>query len=128
MKTYSNLKILIKKLSISLIHIVINFLHNITCHYMIAWFIFIFLIKTVSIYRNVDNPELFEKFYIKVVFPRLHKIPGVLYTDVTKVVLVSEEKVSENFKGTELILETYFESYQVLESILLHLKDMSLCK
>jgi hypothetical protein len=36
---------------------------------------------------------------------------------VTKVVPVSEEKVSENFKGTELILETYFESYQVLESI-----------
>jgi hypothetical protein len=61
------------------------------------------LIKTVPIYRNMDNRELFKKFYIKVVLPRFHKILGVLYTDVTKVVPVSEEKVSENFKGTELI-------------------------
>lgn len=77
------------------------------------------LIKTVSIFKNVDDVELFEQFYKKVIFPRLHKIPGVLYTEVTKIVSLSDEKVSESLKGIEFIIETYFESYHVLESIFL---------
>lgn len=61
--------------------------------------------------------ELFEQFYKKVIFPRLHKMPGVLYSDVTRIVTLSDDKVAEGLKGVEFILETYFESYQVLESI-----------
>lgn len=75
------------------------------------------MIKSVSIFKNVDNVELFEQFYKKVIFPRLHKMPGVLYSDVTRIVTLSDDKVAEGLKGVEFILETYFESYQVLESI-----------
>lgn len=75
------------------------------------------MIKSVSIFKNVDNVELFEQFYKKVIFPRLHKMQGVLYSDVTRIVTLSDDKVAEGLKGVEFILETYFESYQVLESI-----------
>lgn len=75
------------------------------------------LIKSVSIFRNIDDIESFERFYKKVIFPRLHKMPGVIYTDVTQIAVLSEEKVAADLKGIEFIVETYFESYEAMQLI-----------
>jgi hypothetical protein len=75
------------------------------------------LIKSVTVFRKIDDIEAFERFYTKVVFPRLHKMPGVLYTDVTRIAVLSEEKMSPDLKGIEFIVETYFESYESMQLI-----------
>ncbi|WP_028777134.1 hypothetical protein [Shimazuella kribbensis] len=74
------------------------------------------MIKTISIFKNIDDPERFKEFYLNVVFPRVHELPGVLYTDVTSVVVLSD-KLSEGLEGTQLIIETHFESQEAIFDI-----------
>jgi hypothetical protein len=74
------------------------------------------MIKTITIFKKIGNVDALLKFYIETIFPTIHKIPGVLCTDITKVYDVSPD-VDQDLKGLEIIMETHFESEEVMRGL-----------
>lgn len=74
------------------------------------------MIKTITIFKKIKDPDALLKFYIETIFPTIHKIPGVICTDITKVFDVSPD-VAQDLKGLEMIMETHFESEEVMNGL-----------
>lgn len=75
------------------------------------------MVKTVGIYKDIKDPEKFEKYYIQNVMPRLLQFPGVIRMKITSLRSAVSEQPKE-FEGIHLIIETYYQSQEVLEKLM----------
>lgn len=85
------------------------------------------MIRLVSIFRNIRDMEKVLTLYIQEIFPILHKLPGVICTDVHSVSEVSQEYPQE-LEGVQLIFETHFESYEIFTKMLQSEEGMQIMK
>ncbi|MCH5585281.1 hypothetical protein MK805_09900 [Shimazuella sp. AN120528] len=74
------------------------------------------MIKTITMFKKIENVDALLKFYIETIFPTIHQIPGVLCTDITKVYDVSPD-IDQDVKGLDIIMETHFESEEVMNGL-----------
>jgi hypothetical protein len=75
------------------------------------------MIKTIGLFKNIDNLDEFEQYYVNIVLPKVLKIPGVIKMDITSL-LHSNDEQPEGLDDICLIVETYFESLEVFQEIL----------
>lgn len=75
------------------------------------------MIKTVGIYRNIQDPKAFEEYYITNVMPRLLRFPGVIRMKITSLQSVTQTQ-PKGMEGIQLIIETYYQSQDVLEELI----------
>lgn len=83
------------------------------------------MIKSITIFKNIENPIALLDFYVHQIFPVIHKIPGVLCTDVTRVNRVSPD-ISQDLDGIEIIMETHFESEEAMQRLIFSPEGMEL--
>jgi hypothetical protein len=74
------------------------------------------MIKTVTIFKKVGNVDALLQFYIEVIFPKIHEIPGVVCTDITSVYEASPD-VAQDLVGVQVIMETHFESVETMNAL-----------
>jgi hypothetical protein len=74
------------------------------------------MIKTITIFKKVQDLDALLNFYIQVIFPAIHKLPGVICTDITSVHEVSPD-ISQELKGIQVIMETHFESEEAMQAL-----------
>lgn len=75
------------------------------------------MIKTVGIYKNIQNPKEFEEYYISKVMPRLLQFPGVIRMKITSLKSISNQQ-PEGMEEIQLIIETYYQSQDTIEELL----------
>jgi len=75
------------------------------------------MVKTVGIYKDIKDPDAFEKYYIQNVMPRLLQHPGVIRMRITSLRNAVNPQ-QEDFEGIQLIIETYYQSHEVLEELM----------
>lgn len=75
------------------------------------------MVKTVGIYKNIKDPESFEQYYIKNVLPRLLQFPGVIRMKITSLKSITDQQ-PEGLEKVQLIIETYYQSQEVIEDLL----------
>lgn len=85
------------------------------------------MIKTITMFRRVENIEELLNYYIREIFPLLHTIPGVIYSDIIKLESMSPD-FPEEIGGIEVVMETYFESQQALTNMLESSEGMEVMK
>jgi hypothetical protein len=74
------------------------------------------MIKTITIFKKVGNVDALLQFYIEVIFPKIHEIPGVVCTDITSV-YESSPDVAQDLVGVQVIMETHFESVETMNAL-----------
>ena len=75
------------------------------------------MIKTITMFRKVEDFNALLNYYINDIFAILHTIPGVLYSDIIKVKEMSPD-CPEDLERIQVIMETYFESEEALTNML----------
>jgi hypothetical protein len=75
------------------------------------------MFKTVTIFKNIKDMVAFQKHYVENLFPGLNNVPGITHTDVISL-FQSSPVVSEELKGIQLLIETHFESEEIMNSYL----------
>ncbi|WP_028778385.1 hypothetical protein [Shimazuella kribbensis] len=65
--------------------------------------------KAIVFFYNIKNFADFEKFYIDILFPKVHSRPEVICTNVTTV-----NQDETNTTDVQIIIETVFESESAL--------------
>lgn len=75
------------------------------------------MIKTITMFRKVEDFNALLNYYIYDVFPILHTVPGVMYSDIIKVQDMSPD-CPEDLQRIQVIMETYFESQEALANML----------
>jgi hypothetical protein len=68
------------------------------------------MIKTTSIFRNIEDPDSFQTFYENI-FPEIHQIPGIVETNITRI-------DEQNVAGIQLIIDTFYESEAAMQNVL----------
>ncbi|WP_028776466.1 hypothetical protein [Shimazuella kribbensis] len=74
------------------------------------------MIKTLTIFKNIEDLNALLKFYTEEVYPAIHKIPGIICTDLTSISHISPD-ISKELNGIELIMETHFESEEAMQRL-----------
>jgi hypothetical protein len=72
------------------------------------------MIKSIIIYRNVENTSNLQSFYWEKVFPRTQKIPAIIFAKLTTVSQQVSEKIPSNLEGLQFMMEFYFESTKTM--------------
>lgn len=75
------------------------------------------MVKTVGIYKNIKDINSFERYYIDKVMPKLLQFPGVIRMRITSLKNATNEQ-PEGLDNVQLIIETYYQSQDVLEELL----------
>ncbi|MXQ52165.1 hypothetical protein [Shimazuella alba] len=68
------------------------------------------MIKTTSIFRNINDLDSFQTFYENI-FPKIHQLPGIVETNITRV-------DEQNVAGIQLIIDTFYESEAAMQNVL----------
>lgn len=69
--------------------------------------------KTITMFRKVKDLNELINFYLQEIFPLLHQLPGILYSDVIPIQPMSPD-FPEDLEGIQVMMETYFESQEAL--------------
>jgi|GEM_PF-5973882 len=85
------------------------------------------MIKTITMFRDVEDFNKLLHYYINEIFPILHSVPGVLYSDIIKVDEMSPD-CPEDLQRIQVIMETYFESQEALSNMLESAAGMAVMK
>lgn len=85
------------------------------------------MVKTITIFRKVEDFYALLNYYVYDVFPILHSIPGVLYSDIIQVKDMSPD-CPEDLERIQVIMETYFESEKAVSDMLESEKGMTIMK
>lgn len=75
------------------------------------------MIKTVSIYTDIEDVEKFQKTYMEEIMPKVLELPGVIKMNVTSLIMQNPEDQPEKLRGVQFIIETYYESLEVVHEI-----------
>ncbi|WP_028778678.1 EthD family reductase [Shimazuella kribbensis] len=75
------------------------------------------MIKIQGLYKNVWDLDEFEKYYTKVLVPKILSIPGIIKMHYTNL-YHSSDKQPEGLNDIHVMTETYFESVEVMRDIL----------
>lgn len=76
------------------------------------------MFKTVGIYRKLENPHEFEKFYIYEFMPRMLQLPGVLEMKISKLASTQLPGQDPHLQEIEFIVETYYESPETIKKLM----------
>jgi uncharacterized protein (TIGR02118 family) len=76
------------------------------------------MFKTVGLYREMENPQAFETYYINQIVPKILKIPGVVRVEVTRIFPSPIQPSKQDGNSFFLMSETYFESSEALQNAL----------
>jgi hypothetical protein len=85
------------------------------------------MIKSITVFKNIEDVNALLKHYVEVIFPIMHKIPGVIGTVVTSVTQVTPD-VAQDLDGVQLIMETHFESEEAMNALVFSTEGHDLMK
>lgn len=68
------------------------------------------MFKTVGIYKDLEDPEEFQKYYMNEIMPRMLTLPGVVKMKITSLKNTNPNEQPPELRGIQLIIETYYES------------------
>lgn len=74
------------------------------------------MIKSISMFSEVEDLEEFEEFYVKNVCKAHLSLPGVLSVKISSVHQTTE--ASQKYNGVQVMIETYYESPEIMHQIL----------
>lgn len=74
------------------------------------------MIKSIAVYKGITDMEEFIKHLHENICSRFLQFPGVIGMNITKVQEM-DSKVPQDFQGMQIIIETYFESPQVVDNV-----------
>jgi hypothetical protein len=75
------------------------------------------MIKSVIIYKNVENSDAFKQFYLHEILPRVKNITGIIGINITNILQQIREDVIPSIRGVQFIIELYFESEQTMNEV-----------
>lgn len=76
------------------------------------------MFKTVGIYKSMNSPRDFEKFYISEFMPRMLQLPGVIEMKISKLTPTQLPNQDSDLQEINLIVETYYESADTLKQLM----------
>lgn len=74
------------------------------------------MIKSISVFSDIEDIQVFEDFFVKKICSILLPIPGVLHINVSSIFPTTEAE--QKYNGIQLIIETYWESQEIMHQIL----------
>jgi hypothetical protein len=75
------------------------------------------MVKLITVFKNIGDLDALLKHYTEEIYPVIHKMPGIICTDVTIISHISPD-ISKELRGIELIMETHFESEEVIQGLI----------
>jgi hypothetical protein len=75
------------------------------------------MIKSVIVYKNVENSDTFKQYYLNEILPRVKNITGIIGINITNILQQIQEDVIPSIRGIQFIIELYFESEQTMKEI-----------
>jgi hypothetical protein len=75
------------------------------------------VIKSVIVYKNVENSEIFKQFYLNEILPRVKNITGIVGINISNILQQIREDVIPSIRGVQFIIELYFESEQAMKEV-----------
>lgn len=75
------------------------------------------MFKVVALYQNIQDQTKFKEYYETEVLPAFFQVEGVIRIKLTSL-LPGVQPFPEEMKGIQLMIETYFESREVVGKFL----------
>jgi hypothetical protein len=73
--------------------------------------------KTITIFRNIEDVEEFQKLYMKEILPRTIELPDLVHIDITSVETVNPAMAGP-YDGMQYVVESYWETKEQLHHVL----------
>jgi uncharacterized protein (TIGR02118 family) len=77
------------------------------------------MFKTIALYKEIEDAEAFEDFYVNEFIPKMLSLPGVVKLEVNRLLPAPFGGRAESEEPSYFLLcETYFESAEALQRLL----------